>query len=267
MSWLRIRAIVRRHAYVLKRSPHRWFDVFIWPVVDALLFGSIGVFLAQQSADGQSGAAALGVAYMLAGIFLFHVIYQSEISVSIGFIEETWSRNLLNIMVTPVRELEYIAGVALFGLFKMTIGIGVLALAAWGFFSFAVTDIGWGLIPIGAELLVIGWVISLVVIGLVLRFGQSAEVLAWGILFVIMPLSGIFYPVDSLPDVLQPIAQALPSTHAFAATRELVDGGAMPWDEIGYAAIGCAVAAVAALVFLTRMLSLFRRRGYVTRFS
>ena len=32
-----------------------------------------------------------------------------------------------------------------------------------------------------------------------------------------MPLSGVFYPVEALPGVLQPIAPLLPTTHAFAA--------------------------------------------------
>ena len=40
-SWLRMRAIARRHAYVLVRSPHRLFDVTLWPLVDVVLFGSL----------------------------------------------------------------------------------------------------------------------------------------------------------------------------------------------------------------------------------
>jgi DHA2 family lincomycin resistance protein-like MFS transporter len=35
-------------------------------------------------------------------------------------------------MVTPLREVEYIAGVALFGLVKLVIGVGVVALVAFG---------------------------------------------------------------------------------------------------------------------------------------
>jgi ABC-2 type transport system permease protein len=30
----RIRAIARRHAFVMLRSPHRLFDVTIWPLAD-----------------------------------------------------------------------------------------------------------------------------------------------------------------------------------------------------------------------------------------
>jgi outer membrane protein TolC len=35
MSWLRIRTVVRRHFYVLWRSPNRYFDIVVWPLFDA----------------------------------------------------------------------------------------------------------------------------------------------------------------------------------------------------------------------------------------
>jgi ABC-2 type transport system permease protein len=262
MSWRRIRAVVKRHAWVLWRSPHRWFDVVVWPVVDTLLFGSLGVLMARQA-----GAPSTAAAGLLAGITLFHVVYQSEISVAVGFLEETWSRQLLNLMVTPLREIEYVAGVALFGLVKLAIGMVVVCLTAWFAYAFAITSIGWGLLPIAALLLLIGWTISLFVIGLVLRFGPGAEVLAWGIMFVVMPLSGIFYPADALPGALQPVARVLPTTHLFAAARQLIDGQPTPWGEIAIGAAGTLVTAIVGLWFLLRMLAVFRQRGYVTRFS
>lgn len=262
-SWLRVRAIARRHAYVLVRSPHRLFDVTLWPLVDVLLFGSLATFVGRD--DATAGAQASG--YLLAGIVLWHVIYQSQIAMATGFLEETWSRNLLNLMVTPVREGEYVAGVALFGLVKLAIGIGVMVLAALGFYSFDTTSLGLGLVPVGAVLLVVGWAISLLVIGLVLRFGSGAEALAWGVMFVLMPLSGVFYPVDSLPAALRPVAEVLPTTHAFAVLRGLVDGNGTDIGELALAMVGAVVLLLVAAVFLTRMLALFRRRGYVTRYT
>src|SRR5262245_42073094 len=111
-TWLRMRAIARRHAYVLVRSPHRLFDVTLWPLVDVLLFGSLAAFV---DTSGNASNAAKASGYLLAGIVLWHVVYQSQIALSTGFLEETWTRNLLNIMVTPLREVEYVGGVALFG--------------------------------------------------------------------------------------------------------------------------------------------------------
>ena len=263
--WLRILAVARRHAYVLYRSPHRLFDVTVWPIVDTVLFGSLGVYFVSQGGPGSPAQA--GVAYLLSGIVLWHVVYQSQIAVSTGFLEETWSRNLLNLMVTPLREVEYVAGVALFGLIKLAMGVGVVALTAFAFYAFDITDLGWSLIPIASILLIVGWVIALFVMGLVVRFGSGAEALAWGILFVVMPLSGVFYPVEALPWVLRPIAQALPTTHAFNAGRAVMDGRTMPWGELGIAAGTTVVAAVIGLAFVTRMLASFRTRGYITRYS
>lgn len=262
LSWTRINAVSRRHRYVMLRSPHRLFDITVWPLVDCLLFGSIGAFVGRQE-----GAGAQAFGYLLAGIVLWHVVYQSQIAVSTGFLEEAWSRNLLNIMVTPLKEVEYVAGVALFGMIKLVLGVGLVALTALVFFSFDVTDLGLGLIPISAVLLVVGWVIALFVIGVVLRFGSGAEALAWGVMFLVLPLSGVFYPVSALPGAVQPIAQALPTTHAFNAMRQLLDGEGLNWGEIGIAALGATVMAVLALVYLIKMLHVFRKRGYISRYS
>lgn len=262
-SLWRIAAIARRHAYVLQRSPHRLFDVIIWPVVDVLLFGSIGVFAASQSTTGARQIAL----YLLVGIILWHVVHQAQIALSTGFLEESWSRSVLNLMATPMREWEYIAGVALFGLAKLVAGVGVVSLIIWFAYAFNIATGGPAMIVIAALLLVMGWAIALFVIGLVLRFGSGAEALAWGILAVVMPLSGVFYPISALPAVLRPVGHLLPTTHAFAAGRVVAGGGAVPWSEVGIAAAGTAALVVIGLGYVTWMLRTFRNRGYVTRYS
>jgi ABC-2 type transport system permease protein len=103
--------------------------------------------------------------------------------------------------------------------------------------------------------------------GLVLRFGTGAEALAWGVMFVLLPLSGVFYPTDALPTVLRPLALSLPTTHAFTALRSLVDGHGMDWTQLALAAIGAAVLLLLSLWFLVAMLRVFRRRGYITRYT
>jgi ABC-2 type transport system permease protein len=263
LSWLRIKAVAKRHYYVLLRAPHRLFDVTIWPLVDVLLFGSIAAFVN----PGNATAGRLAAGYLLSGILLWHVVYQSQIALATGFLEEAWTRNLLNLMVTPLREVEYVAGVVLFGMVKLFMGLAVVSVTALAFFAFNVTDLGIGLIPVAAVLLVCGWVIALFVIALVLRFGTGAEALAWGILFVVLPLSGVFYPVTALPWILRPVAQALPTTHAFVAGRALFDGRGLLWSELGIALLGCVLLGAVVILFLTRMLQAFRSRGYISRYT
>lgn len=262
-SWLRMRAVSRRHAYVLVRSPHRLFDVTLWPLVDVLMFGSLASFVGTGNASGGKQAAG----YLLAGIILWHIVYQSQIAVSTGFLEETWSRNLLNLMITPIREIEYVGGVALFGMAKLVIGVGLMMIGGFVFFSFNITSLGFAVVPIAAVLLLVGWAISLFVIGVVLRYGPGAEALAWGVMFVALPLSGVFYPIDALPAAVRPIALVLPTTYAFAALRGVVDGEALNWAYVGIAAGGALVLSLLAFWFLVSMLKLFRRRGYVTRYA
>src|SRR5829696_4946859 len=119
---------------------------------------------------------------MLAGIMLFHFLYQTQVASSTAFLEETWSRYLLNILTTPVSEWEYAAGISIVGLLKVFVGIGVVSIAGLVLFAFNLFDLGLLLLPVAFSLMVMGRAMSLFVIGLVLRFGQAAEAWTWGIL-------------------------------------------------------------------------------------
>jgi ABC-2 type transport system permease protein len=261
-SWLRVRTVVRRHGYVLWRSPHRWFEIVVFPFVDVLLFGSLGAFVAQENGTSRASAP-----YLLAGIMLFHFLFQSQIALSTGFMEETWTRNLLNVMTTPVREVEYVAGLVVYGMAKLVGAMAMVSFAAFVLYRFGLGEIGWGLLPIAAILIVLGWALALFMIGLLLRYGQSAEILVWASTFLILAISGVFNPVDAIPGPLQPLARNLPTTHAFAAGRALLDHQPIPWDDLGVAALGTALLLAASIVYVTRKLAQFRHRGYITRYS
>lgn len=258
----RVLAVARRHALVLRRAPQSWFDALVWPAVDTVIWGSIGAYV-----DAQGGAARSGLAYMLSGIVLMHVLYQCNVSSCTAFLQETWSRNLMNLMVTPLREVEFAAGVALYALGKLLLGLVSVALAAWALYSFDITTAGWALVPVIAVLVVSGFAIALLVVSVVLRLGSGAEIVTWGLLFVVVALSGAFYSPAALPGALRPVSALLPTTHAFAAARAALDGGPFPWGQLGLAAAGLAVVLPLAAALLVRSLAAFRRNGFVTRYS
>jgi ABC-2 type transport system permease protein len=262
MSLHRIRVVIRRHVYVLWRAPHRWFDIAFWPLMDVILWGSLGTYVASQ--DASSAAAT---PYLIGGILMFHVLFQSQIAVATGFMEETWSRNLLNVLTTPVTELEYVAGTAIFGMAKVLLALTTLSVTAYISFGFGLSQIGWSIIPIAAVLMIVGWGVGVANIGVVLRFGQGAEILIWGTNFILMALSGVFNPVEALPTALQPLARILPSTHAFTALRAVLAGRPLPVHEIVTGLAGGVVFVVLGFTFSWWMLRIFRRRGFVTRFS
>jgi ABC-2 type transport system permease protein len=262
MSWRRVKTVVRRLFLVLWRNPARWFDIAVWPLFDVILFGSLGVYVAQET-----DASRVGATYMLAGIMLFHVLFQSQVGIATGFMEETWSRNLLNLMTTPLTELEYAAGLALYSLLKSVLALSALSLIALGIYGFGLGEIGWGLVPVVAVLLLVGFAVALFNIALMLRFGQAAEIFTWGCNFLLLALSGVFNEVEALPGAIQPVARVLPTTYTFEAARRVLFGEGLDGTLLLQGLVGAVIAVALSFWFVVHMLSTFRKRGYVTRFS
>ena len=63
------------------------------------------------------------------------------------------------------------------------------------------------------------------------------------------------------------MARILPTTKAFAALRKVLDGGDIPWSTLAGALAGSVVFFLLAAMASTWLLSVFRRRGFVTRYS
>jgi ABC-2 type transport system permease protein len=99
----------------------------------------------------------------------------------------------------------------------------------------------------------------------VLRFGQAAEALIWGIPFLIQPLSAVFYPVEVLPGWLQPVAKALPSTHVFEGMREVLKTGTVDARRLAAALALDVFALLLGALFFAWMLSRVREKGYLSR--
>jgi len=100
-----------------------------------------------------------------------------------------------------------------------------------------------------------------VVAGVILRNGMGAESLAWTVMFVLMPLTCVYYPVSILPDWLQTVAWALPPTYVFEGMRALVLDHVFRADlMIAAFALNMVYFGIAVVVFL-QLLNSARRIG------
>jgi ABC-2 type transport system permease protein len=263
MNLTRVGAVMHRHWIVLRRSPHRWFEISFWPVMDVLLWGTLGVYVAKTAAK----TGGIQSSQLLAGITLFWILTQAQFSIALGVNEETWTRNILNVLTTPVTELEYLAGIAIFGLLKLALCVGALTIATTFFFGFSLASVGWSVIPIIVLLIINGWAFGLLGVGLVLRFGQSAEILIWGVNYALLAFSGVFFPTASMPKGIGVVARQLPTSRVFAALRSAVDGHPPSLSALLGAAVGSLIFLGVALAIAQSLLGVFRRRGFVTRYS
>ena len=87
---------------------------------------------------------------------------------------------------------------------------------------------------------------------MIMRWGLGAEELAWAAIFLVAPVSGVYYPIAVLPTWLQVIANTLPSAHVFEGMRALLLDGAFRWDHFVWAAgLDLVFLALGVLIFRT----------------
>lgn len=213
----RIWAMVLRYWYLTRSSGPRILELAYWPTVQMSIWGFIQTFLAQESSYF---AQALGV--LLGAVMLWDVLLRGQLGLSITFFEEVWSRNLGHLMVSPLRPFELIAALMTTSLIKTLIGLVPTSFLAMWFFGFNIYGLGLSLVAFFLNLIVFGWCIGLIVSGLVLRYGQGAESLAWALTFALAPLCGVYYPVSILPEFLQIFSHALPPSYIFEGMRAIV---------------------------------------------
>ena len=187
-------------------------------------------------------------------MLLWDVLFRGQLGVSLTFIEEMYSRNLGNLFVSPLRFYELIAGQLAMSVMRTLIGVGGACLFAWLLFRYSIFSMGLPLIAFFACLLAFGWAVGLAVSAMILRYGLGAEELAWAAIFLVAPVSGVYYPIAVLPPALQRgqlraadgarvrgDARACCSSRRFAttsfATRVLLD--------VAYVALGVALFAAA----------------------
>jgi ABC-2 type transport system permease protein len=188
--------------------------------------------------------------FFIGAVLLWDVLFRGQLGVSLTFIEELYSRNLGNLFVSPLTLPEYIAGQLVMSVLRTLIGVGGACLVAWILFRYSIFSLGFPLIAFFANLLVFGWAIGLAVSGMILRWGLGAEELAWAAIFLVAPVSGVYYPIGVLPGWLQWIAWALPSAHVFEGMRAVLLEGRFDWRHfVSAAALNVVYLAAGAALF------------------
>ncbi|WP_421708244.1 ABC transporter permease [Algihabitans sp.] len=238
----RIGAVVLRHLYLLRTSWPRIFELMYWPTIQMVLWGFITLFLLQHSS---LIAQATGV--LISAVLLWDVLFRGQLGFSLSFLEEIWSRNLANLAVSPLTPGEFLSALMVLSLLRTLIGVLPAAGLAILFYEVSIFEMGLPLLAFFTCLLVMGWAIGMAVCALILRVGQGAESVAWLAIFLIAPVSAIYYPVDVLPAVLQWIAWTLPTAPTFEGMRALLMEGVFRGDLLlhalvlnaAYLVVGC----------------------------
>jgi len=255
-SGRRVGAMVRRYWYLLRSSWPRLLELIYWPAVQMLMWGFLQTYI-----SGNAGFFARTAGTFIGAVMLWDILFRGQLGFSVSFLEEMWARNMGNLMMSPLRPIEFVAALMVMSLMRLAIGMVPVTLLAIGFFGFNLYGLGLALAAFFLNLILTSWAVGIAISGVVLRNGMGAESLAWTVMFVFLPLTCVYYPVTTLPAWLQAVAWTLPPTYVFEGMRALLTEHVFRADLMLQAfALNVLLFAAAVLAFL-RLLESARRHG------
>lgn len=223
----RLYAFCLRHLYPLKRDFDLLSDMLYWPIIDIVLWG-----VTSQWIGGTSGISSV-VKTILTGLILWNVIWRSQSEVSRNLIDEIWNNNLVNLFSTPLSINEWIAGVLLLSIVKMTFTVSILIPIVFLLYSVNIFALGWWLIPFFISMVMTGWSVGFLAAGIVIRWGPKVQTVVWTLPGILLPFSVVYFPLVLLPTFLRPFSYILPSTYVFESMRALLITGTVDLRYIG----------------------------------
>ncbi|XBQ17499.1 MAG: ABC transporter permease [Oceanicaulis sp.] len=257
----RLYALVERQWVLILGSWPRMVDLVYWPLVQITVWGLIQLHVFNEV----GGAGELVLAAVLGAVLLWDVTWRSQLGLSLAYMEEIWSRNLGNLLVSPLSPAELIGSLMIVSVTKTLVAMIPAVIVAAVFFGFNIFTVGLALPLFVLNLVAFGWSISLLAAGLVTRYGQGAQDMPWALMFGITPFCAVYYPVDVLPDFLEPVAAALPPSHIFEGLRALLNDQTFDLGALGAAAALNVVWLGGGVLLYGWLLRSARERGALTQ--
>lgn len=189
--------------------------------------------------------------FLLPGLMAFTLMQLSIAGSGFNIVEYRRKGILKRLFVTPIKPRDFITAIVLARMAIVLIQLTVLIL-------FAVLALDVSMIGNFASfyfIVILGTFIFLCLgfcLGSIAKTQQAVMAVGNIVIFPQIFLSGVFYPIESMPELIQPIAQVLPLSFVATAMREIANNGASLL-AITPSLVGIAVWFVIAFALATRM--------------
>jgi len=221
MALHRIKAVLLQELFMMRRSLETIVDVFVYPVMNIVVFGFISKYLLGSTNQGTFLS-------LIVGMLFWQVFSTTQYTVSVATLWNMWSHNLTNLFASPITLVEYFVAHSITAFIKSMVVFGIGSLIAYLQFGFSVIQLPFiFLLIMILNLYIVGVAIGLVLIGFIFAHGIRIQALTWGFVSIIQPLAAVFYPLSTLPEPFTSIARLLPLTYMFEALRQTIHDGAI----------------------------------------
>jgi len=112
-----------------------------WPAVQMLTWGFLQTYLVQaQGVVPNTAAIAAGA--LIGGVLLWGMLLRGQQGFSFSFLEEMRSRNIPNLLMSPLRPAEFVVALMVMSLIRLAVGVVPVTLMAIAFFGFNLWALG-----------------------------------------------------------------------------------------------------------------------------
>ena len=189
--------------------------------------------------------------FLLPGLMAFTLMQLSIAGSGFNIVEFRRKGILKRLFVTPIKPRDFITAIVLARMAIILIQLTVLIL-----FSVTILDVSIvGNFASFYLMIILGTFIFLCLgfcLGSIATTQQAVMAVGNIVIFPQIFLSGVFYPIESMPELVQPIASLLPLSFVSTAMREIANNGASLLD-ITPTLLGIAAWFVIAFVLATRL--------------
>lgn len=265
MKLQRIQAIFVRQWYLLGNNPTRLAGSFVWLTMSIIQWGFISKYL------GSLGKANFNfITVILGALILWEFLTRIQQGMMMAFLEDVWSSNLINYFASPLRVSEYTIGLVSSSIATALLGLLLMSIIAGIGFGYNIFIIGLQIIPYVAILFIFGTAMGLFICAAIFRLGPAAEWLAWPLPMILSLISGVYYPIDTLPGPLIMIAKLFPPAYVFESLRAQLAQAATSGMLITNLLFGASLALLYLFLAYVFFLSVYRhnlRTGKLARFN
>ncbi len=211
-------AFVERNINLIRRY---WGWEIVWLIyslVNSLAVTYIGAGMERIS--GESLDTQYIITYLLVGTLIWSYLSVIFYSISEMIAWERWEGTIEYTFMAPVSRLTHLVGTTLFAIGYGIIRTLVILLIVAAFFHLDLSGANIG----GALLLLLAGSVSFVGLGILaavlpLLYPERGAQMTNAAAAILLLISGVYYPVATLPDWLQAIASVSPATYVIEGMR------------------------------------------------
>ena len=213
-------AFVERNANLIKRY-WSWEVVWlIYSIANSLSVSYIGMGMVQIS-GGQNVNGEYLVLYLVIGTLVWRYLSLIFYWITDLIGIERWEGTIEYTLMAPIRRTTHMAGQTIFAVVYSLLFTGIILAVTVVLFHIDLTQAN----LFGGLVMMLAGSLSFIGVGIMgsvlpLLFPERGSQMTHVIIALLLLVSGVYYPVNVLPDILQQLAKFSPATYVLDGTRE-----------------------------------------------